>query len=140
MKPGDGLGSAGKEKVRWCVLGHHDPDIFEFTRHSPTPQTSSINVFLQTVACLRRKVGIADVATAFMQTNNNISQRERPKGKLYAELPLGGIPLDDGTRVPEGSILELHVAVSGLVNAPSTWRRTLVVAINEKCWVQTLSL
>lgn len=34
-KPGDGLGADAIEKVRWCVQGHHDPDLFDLRRHSP---------------------------------------------------------------------------------------------------------
>lgn len=111
------------------MQGHHDPDLFDLRRHSPTPQTSSINTFLQVQACLQRKVEIADAATAFMQTSKTISASERPNGKLYAEVPPGGIPLSDGTWVEEGSILELHVVVYGLANAPAAWRQTLKQAL-----------
>ena len=57
-----GLGDAANENVRSCVLGHHDPDIFELTRRSPTPMALSINVFPQTAACLQLKVRIVDIA------------------------------------------------------------------------------
>jgi hypothetical protein len=130
-KPGDGLGAEAMEKVRWCVQGHHDPDLFELRRHSPTPQTSSINSFLQVAACLQRKVGIADAKTAFMQTSTEISKQQRPKGALYAEIPPGGIPLADGTWIEEGSIIELFVAVYGLANAPAAWRQTLKQALES---------
>ena len=71
-----------------------------------------------------RAVSIADAKTAFMQTSTEISAQDRPKGKLYAEIPPGGIPLEDGTWVEEGSILEPHVAVYGLCNAPAAWRHS----------------
>lgn len=128
-KPGGGLGSAPIQKVRWCVQGHHDPDLVDLRRRSPTPRTSSINTFQQFAACLKRNVGIADASTAFMQTSIEISQQDRPKVALYSELPPGGIPLADGTWVQEGSILQLHVAVHGLANAPAAWRQTLKRAL-----------
>ena len=56
---------------------------------------------------------------------------ERPKGKLYARLPPGGVPLEDGSLVPEGSLIQLNTAVYGLVNAPSAWRKSLVRAIED---------
>ena len=59
----------------------------------PTPQTSSINTFLLIAASLQREVTLGDVKTAFMQGEH----KERPKGKLYASLPPGGIPLGDGS-------------------------------------------
>lgn len=77
-KPGDGLGADAIEKVRWCVQWQHDPDLFDIRRRSPTPQTSSIKTFLQVGASLERKVSIADVATAFMQTSETISAHDRP--------------------------------------------------------------
>ena len=66
-----------------------------------------------------------------MQTSKTISTSERPKGKLYAEVPPWGIPLSDGTCLEEGSILELHVAVYGLANAPAAWRQTLKQALES---------
>ena len=66
------------------------------------------------------RVKIADACTAFMQTSKAISSKERPKRKLYSEVPPGGIPLEDGTWVEEGSILELHVAVYGFSECSSS--------------------
>ena len=56
---------------------------------------------------------------------------ERPKGKLYATLPPGGIPLEDGNWIEEGSLIQLNTAVYGLVNAPAAWRKTLVRAVED---------
>ena len=57
------------------------------------------------------------------------------KGKLYATLPPGGIPLEgaDGkiTWMPEGSLIQLNTAVYGLVNAPASWRKTLVRVVED---------
>ena len=128
-KPGEGIGACSSAKCRWCVLGHHDPDIMELKRSSPTPQTSSIYTFLLVAASLQRPVGLGDCKTAFMQSD--LDHGDRPKGKLYAGLPPGGIPLEDGTWVPEGSIIQLNTAVYGLVNAPSAWRTTFVRALED---------
>ena len=56
---------------------------------------------------------------------------DRPRGKLYASLPPGGIPLPDGTWVEEGSLIQLNAAVYGLVNAPHAWRKTIVRGIED---------
>ena len=39
-----------KAKARWCVHGFKDPDIHEIERSCPTPELSSINITLQTLA------------------------------------------------------------------------------------------
>ena len=59
------------------------------------------------------------------------SSGDRPKGKLYATMPPGGIPLEGGGWIEEGSLIQLNAAVYGLVNAPSAWRKTLVRAIED---------
>ena len=56
-----------------------------------TPQTSSINTFLLVAASLQREVTLGDLETAFMQSDKKVA--ERPKGKLYASIHPGGIPL-----------------------------------------------
>ena len=88
-KPGEGVGAASKAKCRWCVLGHRDPDIRQFERSSPTPQTSSIYTFLFVAAVLQRGVTLGDLKSAFVQSDKDLF--ERPQGQLYASLPPGGI-------------------------------------------------
>ena len=129
-KPGDGEGAPPTAKCRWCVLGHRDPDIMKLARASPTPQTTTIYTFLQVQACLQRTVALGDVRTAFMQTDKSSS--DRLDGPLFAEVPVGGIILDDGTVIPPGKVLiQLNTAVYGLVNAPSAWRMSMVRALEE---------
>jgi hypothetical protein len=111
------------------VLGHRDPDIFKLKRASPTPQTASIYIFLLISGALKWEIEVGDASTAFMQTRPE--DGARIDGDLYSEMPPEGIPLADGTWVPEGSLLRLNTAVYGLVNAPSAWRRTLVNAIED---------
>ena len=128
-KPGEGVGTASKAKCRWCVLGHRDPDIRHLERSSPTPQTSSIYTFLFVAAVLQREVTFGDLKSALMQSDEDVSGR--PRSKLYASLPRGGIPLPDRTWFEEGSLIQLNAAVSGLVNAPSAWRKTIVRGIED---------
>ena len=128
-KPGEGVRVASKAKCQWCVLGHRDPDIRHLERSSPTPQTSSIYTFLFVAAVLQREVTQGDLKSAFMQSNEDVSNQ--PKGKLYASLPPGGIPLPDGTWVEEGSLIQLNAAVYGLVNTPSAWRKTIMRGIKN---------
>ena len=128
-KPGEGVGAVSKAKCRWCVQGHRDPDIRQLERSSPTPQTSSIYTFLFVAAVLQREVVLGDCHAAFMQSDEDFA--DRPKGKLFASLPPGGIPLADGSWVEEGSLIQLNAAVYGLVNAPAAWRKTLVRAIED---------
>ena len=121
-KPGDGVGDASKAKCRWCVLGHRDPDTRHLERSSLTPQTSSIYTFLLVAAVFQWEVALGDLKSAFMQSDEDVS--DRPRGKLYASLPQGGIPLPDGAWVEEGSLIQLIAVVYWLVNAPSAWRKT----------------
>ena len=85
--------------------------------------------FLFVAAVLQREVTLGDLKSAFMQSDEDVS--DRPKGKLYASLLPGGIPLPDGTCVEEGSSIQLNGAVYGLVNAPSAWRKTIVRGIED---------
>ena len=73
------------------------------------------------------EVTLGDLKSAFMQSDKDVF--ERSQGQLYASLPPGGIPLADGTWVEEGSLAQLNAAVYGLVNAPSAWRKTIVLAL-----------
>ena len=104
---GEGVGAASKVKCQWCVFGHRDPDIRQVERSSPTPQTSSIYTFLFIVAVLQREVSLGGLTSAFMQSDEDLA--DRPKGKLYASLLPGGIPLADGTWVEESSLIQLNV-------------------------------
>ena len=128
-KPGEGVGATSKAKCRWCVLGQRHPDIRFLERSSPTPQTSSIFTFLFVAAVLQREVTLGDLKSVLMQSDEDVSDRRR--GKLYASLPPGGIPLPDGKWVEESSLIQLNAAVYGLVNAPSAWRKTIVGGIED---------
>ena len=80
-------------------------------------------------AVLQREATLGDLNLAFMQCDEDVS--DRPKGKSYASLPPGGIPLPDGTWLEEGSLTQLNAAVKGLVNVPSARRKTIVRGIED---------
>ena len=107
-KPAEGTGAPPTAKSRWCVHGYKDPDSDHLETYSPTPQTSSITLFLQTVSSLGQRLQVADVKNAFCQSN----QMSRPRGDIYVE-PCGGLEL------PVGSLIRLKVNVYGLNDAPS---------------------
>ena len=131
-KPAEGTGTRPIAKSRWCVHGYEDPDANGLQVFSPTPQTSSIMMFLQLVCCLQFSLQVGDVKNAFCQSN----QISRPRGEIYVE-PCGGLNL------AVGSLVRLRVNVYGLNDAPLAWRRTVVTFIEsigfvkcvlEPCW------
>ena len=93
-----------KVKCWWCVLGHRHPTY----------------TFLFVAAVLQREVTLGDLKSAFVQSDEDVS--DRPMGKHYASLPPGAIPLHDGMWVEEGSLIQLNAAVYVLVNAPCEWK------------------
>ena len=80
-------------------------------------------------AVLQREVTLGEFKSAITQSDEDVS--DRPRGKLYASRPPGGIPLPDGTWVEVGSLIQLNTAVYGLVNASSAWRKTTVRGIED---------
>eukprot|EP00959_Pyramimonas_sp_CCMP1952_P247252 5168405-Pyramimonas_sp.AAC.1 len=46
-KPVEGTFTEPTAKSRWCVHGHRDPDSGSLAVYAPTPQTSSIMMFMQ---------------------------------------------------------------------------------------------
>ena len=58
------------------------------------PPRPPLAASLLVAASLQREVTLGDLETAFMQSDKKVA--ERPEGKLYASLPPGGIPLEDG--------------------------------------------
>ena len=45
-KPQEGTFAEPKSKSRWCVHGHQDPDAGSLAVFAPTPQTTSLMLFL----------------------------------------------------------------------------------------------
>eukprot|EP00959_Pyramimonas_sp_CCMP1952_P324398 6789926-Pyramimonas_sp.AAC.1 len=99
-KPVEGTFQDPEAKSRWCVHGHRDPDSGSLLVYAPTPQTSSIMMFLQVIMNLGLRADIADVKNAFCQSDPMV----RSQGQIYVE-PCEGIDL------PAGSLILLRVNV-----------------------------
>ncbi|CAE7489950.1 GIP [Symbiodinium sp. CCMP2592] len=108
------IGGKWRAKARWILLRHRDPDALEMDRLSAAP---TVMLAYQILASMRYRLLIMDVTTAFGQSD----PQTRPQGNLYASLPTSGIP-----GRPQWSIIWVVNAVYGLVNAPSSWRKTVV--------------
>ena len=121
-----------KAKSRRCVHGHHDADVGKLRTFSPTPQTESMMLFLQTALNFSMQIDFADVKNAFCQSD----KMNRPDGPLYAE-PCEGVGL--ATRL----LIELVIPVYGLGDAPRSWRETVLTfvysilfkTLMEPCWL-----
>ncbi|CAE8626700.1 unnamed protein product [Polarella glacialis] len=114
-------GENWKAKARWCVLGFEDPDATEVGRASPTVAVGTLYLHLQLAACMRWKIKLADVKTAFL--NSAPQTRE-----LYAEAPSG-----DKLPIPSGSLIKLIKPLYGQVDAPLQWHRELQRFLTEGC-------
>eukprot|EP00959_Pyramimonas_sp_CCMP1952_P162458 3396683-Pyramimonas_sp.AAC.1 len=88
-KPVEGTFSEPQAKSRWCVHGHKDPDTGSLFVYSPTPQTTSIHMFLQVMMNLSLLGDIADVKNAFCQSD----PMRRSQGDIYVE-PCEGIKVE----------------------------------------------
>ena len=86
-------------------------------RFSPTPAGPTVMLAFQILASMKYRLVIMDVTSAFGQSD----PQTRPQGNLYASMPTSGIP-----GRPEWSLIRVLTAVYGLVNAPSSWRKTVV--------------
>eukprot|EP00959_Pyramimonas_sp_CCMP1952_P327277 6851468-Pyramimonas_sp.AAC.1 len=71
-KPVEGAFKEPEAKSRWCVHGHKDPDAGSLQVYSPTPQTSSIALFVQVLMDLGMRDDIADVKNAFCQSDKMV--------------------------------------------------------------------
>ena len=111
-----------KAKARWCVHGFKDPDIHEIERSCPTPELSSINITLQTLASTTSEGTLADGEKAFMQGDPSV--REEP---LYATPPSKRL-----LGVPEGASVRLDREVYGLASGISGWRLRIVSQLKEE--------
>eukprot|EP00439_Symbiodinium_sp_Y106_P072909 s1629_g13.t1 len=93
------------------------PSRFVLTKFSPTPAGPTVMLAFQILASMKYRLVIMDVTSAFGQSD----PQTRPQGNLYASMPTSGIP-----GRPEWSLIRVLTAVYGLVNAPSSWRKTVV--------------
>ncbi|OLP81104.1 Copia protein [Symbiodinium microadriaticum] len=111
------LGQGWKAKARWILLGHRDPDVLQLESFSPTPATPTVYLVFQLISSLRYQLFIMDVTSAFGQSD----PETRQQGPLFSTLPKSGIPGEE-----DWVLIEVLTAFYGLVNAPSTWRKTVV--------------
>ena len=65
-----------KARARWCVNGFKDPHIHEIDRNCPTPELSSINITLQSLASTDSEGTFADGKKAFKQGDPSV--RDEP--------------------------------------------------------------
>eukprot|EP00959_Pyramimonas_sp_CCMP1952_P298487 6243632-Pyramimonas_sp.AAC.1 len=126
-KPVEGTFAQPEAKCRWCVHGHRDPDSGALAVYAPTPQTTSIMMFLQIMINLGMLGDIADVKNAFCQSDPMC----RTQGEIYVE-PCEGI------NVEPGSLIRLKVNVYGLDDAPMAWRRTVVGFLEQHGFMRSL--
>ncbi len=75
---------------------------------------------------LQLRLHLLDIANAFLQGN----KLQRPRGRLFVEIPAGGLP-----GVEEGSVIELISPVYGLNDAPMCWDKTVCGFLKEQGWV-----
>lgn len=116
----EGLGA----KSRWCVVGWLDPMIHEIERSAPTPDHSSLYMFMQLSATRCWEARVEDAKTAFLQ-----SKPTTRKQKLACTMPPDGV--FPGLH-PE-QLIQLETEVYGLVSGPAWWRRTLLEVLVKEC-------
>eukprot|EP00435_Cladocopium_sp_Y103_P031818 s2602_g8.t1 len=104
-------------KSRWCLRGHHDPDLLEKVAsgkcHSPTLAQMSKNILLQILVSHQWTMNLGDIKGAFLEANVKDQLRAKP---VFAELPPGGVP-----GVPAGSLVQILGNIYGSNDAPHNW-------------------
>ena len=110
----DSTGISYTPKVRFIVIGFHDPDVLDYESSAPMPNQFTINVFLIAASCLGYEVEQGDFEAAFAQG--------KPIGRLlYLEAPRdGGFP-----GLEAGQLLRLDKELYGTIFAPAHWRKSL---------------
>ena len=106
-------------KVRWCILGFMDPDMWDCIRSAPTPMTSTLHIFMQICSNRDFETWLRDFKNAFSQ-----SIKTTRKAPIYAKLAK-----NHGTGLDDRQIVELLKESYGLVCGPRAWRVTLVKAL-----------
>eukprot|EP00435_Cladocopium_sp_Y103_P051731 s413_g16.t1 len=106
-------------KSRWCLRGHHDPDLLEKVAsgkcHSPTLAQLSKNVLLQLLVSFQWEMNLGDIKGAFLEANVQEQYAAKP---VYSELPPGGVP-----GVEPGSLVQILGNIYGANDAPHNWYR-----------------
>jgi hypothetical protein len=80
-------------KSRWCLRGHHDPDLMEKVAagkcQSPTLAQMSKNMLLQVLVSFQWEMNLGDIKGAFLEADVKSQFEAKP---VYAELPPGAAP------------------------------------------------
>ena len=106
-----------KIKSRWCLRGHHDPDLTQKVLagkcHSPTLSQFGRSLILQLLVSHQWEMNLGDIKGAFLEANVKEKALSNP---VYAELPPGGVP-----GVPPGSLVQILGNIYGANDAPHEW-------------------
>ena len=82
-----------KIKARWCLRGHHDPDLLQKVVagkcHSPTLSQFGRSLILQMIVSHKWVMHLGDIKGAFLEADVREKAMLNP---VYAELPPGGVP------------------------------------------------
>ena len=109
--------SESRLKARWCLRGHHDPDLLEKVAsgrcHSPTLAQLSRNILLQIIVSHRWDMKLGDIKGAFLEADVKDQMLSNP---VYAELPPGGVP-----GIEPGSLVQIVGNIYGANDAPHNW-------------------
>eukprot|EP00435_Cladocopium_sp_Y103_P013790 s2127_g3.t1 len=104
-------------KARWCLRGHHDPDLVEKVLsgkcHSPTLSQLGRSAILQLIVSFGWKLNLGDIKGAFLEADISKQTSEKP---VFAELPPGGVP-----GVAPGSLVQVLGNIYGANDAPHNW-------------------
>ena len=106
-----------KIKARWCLRGHHDPDLIQKVLagkcHSPTLSQLARNLLLQLIVSHKWVMKLRDIKGAFLEANVKEQMSENP---VFAELPPGGVP-----GAEKGSLIQVTGNIYGANDAPHNW-------------------
>ena len=106
-----------KIKSRWCLRGHHDPDLLQKVLagkcHSPTLSQFGGSLILQVIVSHRWVMHLGDIKGAFLEANVRDKALLNP---VFAELPPGGVP-----GVAPGSLVQVLGNIYGANDAPHEW-------------------
>eukprot|EP00971_Amphidinium_carterae_P121859 2413179-Amphidinium_carterae.4 len=108
-----------KAKCRWILIGFEDPDFLWLDGRAPSPQLSTVNLFLVATASLKRTAYQGDLSQAFLQGK----PAERV---LYVSQPSIGVP-----GMCQGQLLIMKKEIYGSMLGPAAWRKSFVEIVLE---------
>ena len=106
-----------KVKSRWCLRGHHDPDLTQKILagkcHSPTLSQFGRSIVLQMLVSNHWEMSLGDIKGAFLEADVKAKALANP---VFAELPPGGVP-----GIEAGSLVQIMGNIYGANDAPQEW-------------------